>query len=356
MKVSLYIVLFLFVFRGAYAQITSDCTVPPSLVSRYENDVKYLALIRMYQLQLPDTVLIDVPQVYQDTIWHGLAAIYNLGTQLSADSVFDLYCIHAEVNHHSGIPSKASHGSSIMMKVDTGYAWTDAWSVAGQTWTGYQELDDFLSQYGFQMTTYLCNSGPEYLNNWAILESPHVVNVKAFGDSLEKFDGLLYANYEYSGSVGDGNTISYSGSDTAQYYAFRLGWGDCPSGCTSSRIWYYRVGKKCTVTLDSIKSFGSDSFPVPPNCDPVGLSVLARQNQMKIFPNPAGDFLIIEKDSREAVRPDFYLLSDMQGRVMLTGKFKRQAKLSFKGFAPGIYLLKIIEDAGVSIYRKVVIR
>lgn len=356
MKLSLYIVLFLFAFSEAFAQSPSDCTIPESLSSRYENDVKYLALIRMYQLRSPDTIFIDIPQAYQDTIWSGLAAIYNMGTQLSADSVFNLYCIHAEVNHHYDIPSKAFHGSSIMIKVDTSYSWTEAWSVAGQTLTGYQELDDFLAHYGFRLTTYFCSANSEYLNNWAILESAHVVNTKAFGDSLEEFEGLRYPDYEYSNNVGDGNTISYSCSDTFRHYAFRLGWGDCPSGCTSSRIWYYRVGEKCNVVLDSANSFGWDSFPAPPNCNPVSISGLEQQKQLKIFPNPARDFLIIETDRQETAESDFYIFSDIQGRVLLKGEFINYAKLSLRRFAQGIYLLKIINHAGVEMNRKIVLR
>jgi hypothetical protein len=51
----------------------------------------------------------------------------------------------------------------------------------------------------------------------------------------------------------------------AYVVTFRVGWGDCPSGCIEEHTWVYAVAPDGTVTLQSEKgdSLPSDALPPP---------------------------------------------------------------------------------------------
>src|ERR1039458_9040298 len=99
MKSSIFSFLILVNFINiTSAQIPSSCIPLPLLSSSYSDDIKDLALNRMYTVHSPDTNLINIPVIYQDSVLAGLAAIYNTDTLLQADSVYDAYCIHSFPN------------------------------------------------------------------------------------------------------------------------------------------------------------------------------------------------------------------------------------------------------------------
>lgn len=79
---------------SSYSQVPSSCSAPSILLSEYDVDVKDLALSRILFLETADTAEINIPTSYQDTIWDGLAAIFNVYSDFQRDSVFDIYCIH----------------------------------------------------------------------------------------------------------------------------------------------------------------------------------------------------------------------------------------------------------------------
>jgi len=217
----LFIFVFFFVFSvSSFAQITSNCITPPNLKTLYERNVQYLALNRIYEIGSPDTAFIDIPQQHLDTIWNGLAAIFNLQNQLDADSIFYVYCIH---NYY------ARYGTTLWVYVYTDTAWTQAWQNM-QTQTGYGALDSLLSQYDFQMTSFAYSN--YYYNRFAVIQTNRIINYKAFIEKLMTFKGIYYAVYESQN--GDGDVISYS-KDTSQRFTFSMGWGDCLSGCTSRK-------------------------------------------------------------------------------------------------------------------------
>jgi len=237
----------------SHSQISSDCTVPSALQAAYDGDVKDLALKRMFQIQSPDTASIELIQSHQDTIWAGLAAIFNASTLMGRDSVFDMYCIHT---YNSWLMTT----KSIRITVDTTYAWTAAWKAL-QTTTGNAPLDTLLATYGFQVTFYSSFSELAYLT------TTQDINTYALCDSLETFAGVIEAKSN-TGGIGGGNYIYYNKVDTVQEYFFTLAYGDCPSGCIASYTWKYHVYPDC-----SVESVGRDDFtfgtpfPLPINCN-----------------------------------------------------------------------------------------
>ena len=119
MKKLLLFILLAVCIQTTKAQIPSSCMVPFALQTHYDADVKHLALKRIYYQNSPYKDSITVPQNYQDTIWQGLAAIFNLTSVIQRDSVFDKYCIHQDVSYF------VNH--QIYVGVDLAYSWTQQW-------------------------------------------------------------------------------------------------------------------------------------------------------------------------------------------------------------------------------------
>lgn len=318
------IILFTLCFSSVKGQVQSNCTVPAYLLNAWNDDVKDLALKRIFDLKTSDTASIDIPQVYQDTIWKGLAAIYNIGDSLGTDSIFKKYCIHT---HNSWRTAKQEY----LIYVDISVPWTQNWANY-QIHTGVPALDSLTTRYGFSITT-VVNIGSSYT---IVLSTQQSINGKAFLDSLRSFNGIF--DGDEAPGVGDGNVIIYNKDDTGQYYDFYLKWGDCPAGCTSARFWKYSVDSNCSVTLLSTAAMGFDLFPSPSNCY---LSVPSIQphvvSTVLVYPNPAEDILNIKSETNKEIN---YKITDVTGKVDGYGA-TRTGAIDVHGLSPGMYLLQI---------------
>lgn len=234
------------------AQIPSSCIVPQVLQTYYDGDVKHLALKRIFAQQAPYIDSINVPQNYQDTIWQGLAAIFNLTPVIERDSVFDNYCIHHEASNF------IYH--SIYVAVDTTYNWTQQWQNLNTT-TGITSLDNLLSTYGFTITSF-----STFGSNYATLTTTQNINVIPLCDSIETFSGVLYS--EPNPPIGFGNEIIYNKVGNDRFYDFTVGYGDCPSGCTGQHTFKFKVYNNCSVDyLGIFDNFDPNGLPAPINCN-----------------------------------------------------------------------------------------
>lgn len=317
------------------AQTASTCTPSASFATSYSDEVKYLALNRMYALRAADTGEIEIPQAYQDTIQGGMAAIWNVDSLVQGDSVFRSYCIHEHSKNYA-----------LMVQVDTAYAWTHQW-LALNTTTGIAALDSLTAGHHFTVTHF-------YLwgfANYAVLTTDHIVNLNAMGDSLMQFSGILYAQAD--NGAGDGSHITYQ-TDSVRHYSFCLGWGDCPSGCTSTKTWNYKVDASCNVTLASVVASATDTWPQPVNCNRPATGTPAVDNiSARISPNPTSNFLHISVDNNGSYN---YSISDLCGRRLLAGKVSDNTAIDLENLRPGIFVLTVTDNAGGYFRQKVVKR
>ncbi len=315
------------------AQIQSNCSVPPNLLAAYDLDVKALAIERMYAIKTPDTASIWIPQKYQDTIWRGLAAIFNLDTQLQVDSIFRRYCVHA----HKAVPPGLN--ASLNIYFDTSFAWTQAWRDT-QTTTGYGALDSFLQRYNYTVESYFSVSSFHI----ARIESPHSLNRKAVKDSLVQFDGLTsvwdsYGSFKH-------RDIIYRKDGTAKFI-FEIGWGDCLAGCVNRKYWHYSVDEEnCTVALDTIVSnvYSYYEFTPPGDCElyPTNVTAIRESMNLDIHPNPASDFVWVRPTPEKLL---FYYLHDFSGRMVQKGALDSAGKIWIGDLSPGVYLLHLFDKA-----------
>lgn len=308
------------------AQVITTCVPSWQMREAYQNDAKYLALQRLYVLQSADTQKIEIPQQYSDSIISGLAAICNLGTTYEADSVFLRYCIH-----------EYNIGYSFTAQVDTSYPWTHAWAALNTT-TGNTAVDNFMQLHGMRVTNYFNGSSYAYLNNRATLTCDHVINLKAFADSLRLFAGINYTdNSAYL--VGDGNHIAYT-TDINKQFVFTLAWGDCPAGCNNRVRWTYTVSDTCTVGLSSkvvnVFAPGSPNMPLC-NSFPVAVQGIQQQGVISVYPNPATDVLTLEMPAHTTAN-DYQIIS-LIGKTLLTGKLEERTEIDIRLLPPGQYIM-----------------
>jgi hypothetical protein len=234
----------------SYAQMPSDCTVSPVLQHYYERDVKHLALKRIYDLQSPARDSIIIPQIYQDTIWQAMAAVFNLTDFLPRDSVFDFYCIHQELGYYMM--------NRIYVTISPSCSWYQNWHNLITT-TGVPDLDTLLSTYGFTVTGFWT------INNTATLTTSQLINVRPVCDSIRTFSGVTYSEPVYP--VGFGDEINYSITGPVRFLNFKLGYGDCFSGCIGSLTYQFKVYTDCSVQyLGSVLVPSSYQLPDPSYC------------------------------------------------------------------------------------------
>jgi len=269
----------IFCFVSAKSQIPSDCNIPIALSNHYDWDVKHLALTRIFTQQVADTNSIVISQAYQDTIWEGLSAIFNLTTNPQRDSVFDKYCIH-------------QYGScylfnSFNVRIDTNYSWTLNWRNL-ITNTGIVELDLLLSTYGFQVTGYWSSM------QTVTLTTSQNINIKPVIDSVETFSGVQYAfNFNY---IGDGNHIYYFVTGSERLYYFKIGFGDCPSGCIDYYMFKFKVFNDCSVEYIGSELYHStpEPIPTPTFCNITKDNIINLEEDIEISPNPTSNNILIK--------------------------------------------------------------
>ena len=302
------------------AQISSSCIVPQTVQNNYDRDVNHLALNRIINQNSSYKDSIVIPQNYKDTIWQGLSAIFNLTSIVARDSVFDNYCIHQAVNivYHK-----------IYVAVDTSYSWTHQWQNLIST-TGITQLDNLLSMYGFTITHF-----STFGSNYATLETTQNINVTPLCDSIATFNGVLYS--EPVTNVGDGNEIVYNKYGNDRFYDFSVGYGDCPSGCTSRLIFKFKVYDNCSVDYLGRFNYGMDILPAPTNCN-ITTSINEKElTNFNIYPNPAEDFINIETNYLLNTN---YNIINLYGQILQTGMFTNRTTVSIKNLTTGMYLIK----------------
>ena len=77
--------------------------------------------------------------------------------------------------------------------------------------------------------------------------------------------------------------------------------------------------------------------------------------EMTLYPNPFEDeFHIMWNRDTDAE----YQLLDMHGRLVLSGRWSGSGAhlIQAQGLAPGVYLMRVTEDAGASVVHQLVVR
>lgn len=331
----LYLFLFVVLAFKANAQtyLSSSCTGLQLLSQTYKKDIANLAVSRIYELQNADTASIEIPQTYIDTITRGLYSIFNLDTTVEADSVFRRYCIH---NYDLSI-------ADLEVYADPSESWTANW-LGNHITTGYTSLDSFLSIYHYQLVSSFQTSGTIV----AYLHTDDLINTRAIANLLSNYHGITQAKSK--SIIGSGSRILFT-KDNIYHYNFYLAWGDCPSGCTSYKVWQYVVDDNCHVAFLGIAEDVHDPRPIPPNCNlfPVSVKNTVTDGESgNIYPNPTNGLIYTRSATDQQ-----YSVTDMFGKTIRTGLFNNKSPLDISTITSGIYILKIVDEQGIQSIQKI---
>jgi hypothetical protein len=268
-----------------YSQVQSDCEKSWGLDHYYKYDVAYLSFKRLYDIASSDTNKIFIPQIHQDSIWKGLAAIYNAFSIPQRDSIFDMYCVHNTIQYGSPLYP------AIQVELDTTYEWTHNW-LNDEIITGYAELDSFISEYNYTIQQVYSST------NEVVINSDLPVNPNPIIESLLLFDGIIDA---YPSLVtSNGNKINYKKVGNDQFFDFTVAWGDCLSGCIYKHKWKFKVDySNCIVEYIGLESNADEDFPIPINCNITSIENLDQNNNESIvvYPNPSSDLITIKSNN-----------------------------------------------------------
>ena len=340
-SLSLFFVL-VSTFNIIQAQVPSDCTIPQSLANEYNRDIKQLVANRLFQFQSPDTALVRIPQEYIDTISEGLAAIFNATSIPERDTVFNLYCVHNNNGWHGEY-------DGFLIEVDTSYSWTQAWQNLN-TITGNSFMDTVLTRYHLTITNFYNWT----IGNYALLSTDSSWNIFALMDSLEMTAGVI--STEPNSIIGAAGTISYSTIGNIRYFNFYFGFGDCPSGCTSYRMWKFKVNPDCSVDYLGFDAGGQDQFPTPINCNTF-TSVVENNIQKAncfIFPNPSNGKFQFAVNGLGVGKTPTLEIYNMQGKIIYQSTITNpKSEIDLSNQTNGIYFVKIYD--GQTILTKTIV-
>ncbi|MBC8346965.1 MAG: hypothetical protein ISR89_08700 [Candidatus Marinimicrobia bacterium] len=228
--------------KGLEMQIATDTYIPDTLKMIYREDATHLALRDVHEDPGSKYSLVEIPPELIELYYNGLLHLYNTNSMSARDSVIEMYQIH-------NWSSRFNH--EIMIGIgNRGPLW-DAWSN-GKTLTGYSRADEIINKYNLKLIDFISFTS----GGAALLYSDIALNVIALGSKFKLVQGVTYA--EPNGGIGESNGIS--GQIHTKYieYKFKLGWGDCPSGCINHHLWTFQVNEK-----GETKFMGSSGDPIP---------------------------------------------------------------------------------------------
>lgn len=307
-----------------FAQTPPDCTPSAQLLNNYEWDIANMAIRRMQQTNSPSLSLVTIPQSEKDNIEKGLAAILNSGLP-EADTVFNLYCVHDRT-------SSVMTWQSMMVWVDTSVAWTSAWQNLTAL-TGNPFIDSLVNKYGLSVSGFTNFS----FGSIAEVNTNQILNIYALFDSLELDSAVTLA--EANSLIGLAGKITFSEVNNVRYYNFRFEFDDCFDGCDNYREWQFAVNPDCSVNylgFTEFGFFGIQPLPAPVNCNLFTAVQENMEDQLRVYPNPATDRIIVELGEFQE-----YAISDLLGRTVKTGQLGADNFIDINGLSSGIYVLNI---------------
>ena len=315
---------------------SAQCPLDNVLLDKYDRDVKDLALRRILLFDHPDKSLIEIPQVWQDTIWDGLAAIFRSTAPPERDTIFDIFCIH----HAS--PQQTALRPNLHLLLNE--PWTFD-SLTRHITTGNAVLDSLLLRHEVVYVS-------TFFDNTIWVQTPQAIHAQALVDALLLFPEVLWA--ATADQFGDADRMLYNLVNGEQFFDFHLRWGDCFAGCINRRIWHFRVSAGCTATyLGRTDQFGG-GYPFP---DPVNCRISTATNDgtsnlpdVRVFPNPFHDNLTVRWATGQSATVQLF---DMAGKPVRSSEGDETVIWSTSDLSAGVYILIVGNSAFQTTYKMV---
>ncbi len=105
---------------------------------------------------------------------------------------------------------------------------------------------------------------------------------------------------------------------------------------STGAVTFWALGNQKTDKAGNMTSITSSSVSV--QLKPVGLAELEMLNSVQVYPNPANDQITISSSAGSALE---YQLTDISGRVLLTGSFIKETAVMLSELNTGVYFLEL---------------
>lgn len=181
----------------------------------------------------------ELPADLVRTLYNALVLVHNFDHP-ARDSVVEIYRIRP--------PTWPLY--EVIVGIDTTHEWTRAWRE-GVALTGNRAVDDLVEAYELEIKRV------GFFGDWVTLRAGRALNTVALSARLKEITGVRYA--EPNGVGGDPPDIRARDLGTEWELTYRLGYGDCPSGCIQEHFWIFSVSTSGRVSFS-----GSSGDPAPP--------------------------------------------------------------------------------------------
>ena len=129
----------------AFSQVvTSSCTAPATIVSKYKQDAQRLALRNIHSQNLPYKDSILIPKSHVDPVLRALLAVYNAESLPARDTVINTLDIQT-------FPEPVMN--SIIIAADSTLPWMQQLKL-GNLNTGNTTVNNLITKYNLQIDSY----------------------------------------------------------------------------------------------------------------------------------------------------------------------------------------------------------
>jgi len=140
--------------------------------------------------------------------------------------------------------------------------------------------------------------------------------------------------------------FSSSASSNQWYYSSSL-----LSGATNN---YYIPNTNGNYYVVVSNGSGCKAKSAAYNYTGVGIKTVLNNYEVRIFPNPAKDYIVIDYSGDQEV---VYELRNVLGKIIISGTFKEQKRLNLKDISSGVYFISmhLKDKPSISVSRKIVV-
>lgn len=203
-----------------------DSAVPDSVRDVYYEDAARLALRELDKNGDLADAPVELPGELVDSFYQALILVYNAVALPARHAVVEQYNIHT---------FRWPESYRLAIGVDSTQAWVQALR-RGESFTGDPQVDFLLQDFGLRFGSY------EQRKKLLVLLAQKPLNMAALAKRFAALSGVYHAEpYDPVLVALDGGDIgaTFEGEILNLYY--KLGWGDCPSGCLHGHSWHFRI-------------------------------------------------------------------------------------------------------------------
>lgn len=207
-----------------------EAGLPSELAKAYRDDAARLALREYNTTTRNEEPQVGLPKERTAYFFELLTKVYLMA---EADPAIP------SIGHIHTLESPPLQNAIVMLEKDASFK--DEW-LAGRRMTSNLYLNQVMSENNLRVSECREMASGTMCN----ITAAQPINVKDLCFILGKIDGIQYA--EPDGIAGDGNDIVW-GTEGKNHMAlkFKIGQGDCPSGCIHNKYWIFYVQEDGTI-------------------------------------------------------------------------------------------------------------